>query len=134
MTDLELVAEAEANLADALFNLPGMTMDEAQDQARRFRDHKSGLNISARATADAVAKEAKRVWNDEVVAGRRALSERKASATLRDQFAMAALQGLIVMDTEETIKRIRDAHHEPIVVQCQTAYKFADAMMKARAE
>jgi hypothetical protein len=52
--------------------------------------------------------------------------------TLRDEFAMAALQSLIAMDTEETIQRIRSANLDPVQVQCETAYKFADAMMKAR--
>lgn len=54
--------------------------------------------------------------------------------TLRDEFAMMALNALIQFDTLETIKRITELGHDPIKTQAETAYKFANAMIQARKE
>lgn len=48
---------------------------------------------------------------------------RVATATLRDQFAMAALTGLLARE---------DARKYPTYVNPQLAYDYADKMMEAR--
>lgn len=49
------------------------------------------------------------------------------SPTLRDQFAMAALTGLIASDTAEH-------HHVSVEAVAHSAYAIADAMLAARGQ
>ena len=60
-------------------------------------------------------------WTEKMTA----LSEKKARAELRDRFAMAALTGLLANPAEARISPAEWTYD---------AYRFADAMLKARGD
>ena len=53
----------------------------------------------------------------------------ESGTTLRDQFAMAALQGFLASDEDWRMLEVNDDNRRMV---CRDAYQWADAMMQAR--